>query len=106
MMGFDFEYMGSTSYDPMDMKYPSAYIIIDNEAARAMSECNKDTAGNRHIARRYHYVRQGSLLKEHEFHWIGTKYQLADPLTKVGSKSKFRDLLDKFIVDMDEINND
>ena len=106
MMGYDFEHMGSTDYDPMNIKYPPAHIIIDNEAAKAMSQCNKDTAGNRHVARRYHYVRQGTLLKEHEFSWIGTKYQLADPLTKNGGRSKFGNMIDKFMVDLDEITND
>ena len=67
MLGYDIEYMGSNTYDPMKLEYPSSLVIIDNEAAKCMSECNKDTAGNRHVARRYHYVRQGTLLKEHEF---------------------------------------
>ena len=59
-------------------------IIIDNEAAIAMPKCNKDTAGNRHVAGRYHYVRQGTSMNEHKFEWIGTKFQLADTLTKPG----------------------
>ncbi len=42
---------------------------------------HKDTAGNRHVAMRYHYVRQVTTLKEYVFEWIGTKYQLADILT-------------------------
>ena len=54
-----------------------------------MAKCNKDTAGNCHVARRYHYVRQGSTLKEHIFEWISTKYQLADPLTKPGTIGTF-----------------
>ena len=63
--------------------------IIDNEAAIAMTKCNKDTAGNRHVARRYHYVCQGSTLKEHTFEWISTKYEWTDPLTKLGTISIF-----------------
>ena len=100
MMGYDFENMGKPDYEPMNMKYPPAHIIIDNEAARAMSECNKDTPGNRHVARRYHYVRQGTLLNEHKFQWVSTKFQLANPLTKCGSTSKFRDILDTFMVEL------
>ena len=65
-------------------------MIIDNQAAICMANCNKDTAGNRHVACRFHYVRQGTALKEHKFEWIGTKYQLADILTKVGNKSSFQ----------------
>ena len=94
MLGYDFENMGKQDYKPMNMKYPPVNIIIDNEAAKAMSECNKDTPGNRHVARRYHYVRQGALLNEHKFQWVGTDFQLADPLTKCGGKSKFKDILD------------
>ena len=90
MMGYDFEHMGMKSYDPMNIDYPPAYIIIDNEAARAMSQCNKDTAGNRHVARRYHYVRQGTLLREHEFNWAGNKFQLANLMTKIRGKEKFK----------------
>ena len=59
-------------------------------SAICMANCNKDTAGNRHVARRFHYVRQGTALKEHKFEWIGTKFQLADILTKVGNKSSFQ----------------
>ena len=74
------------------MEYDPAKIIIDNGAAISMAKCNKDAAGNRHVARRFYYVRQGTALNEHKFHWISTKYQLADVLTKVGSNSKFKSL--------------
>ena len=63
-----------------------ARIVIDNEAAICMGKYDKGTAGNRHVARRYHYVQQGTALQEHKFEWIGTKHQLADPLTKPGSE--------------------
>ena len=49
-----------------------------------MAKCNKDTAGNRHVARCFHHVRQGStVLKEQKFEWIRSKFQLADILFKV-----------------------
>ena len=64
-----------------------------------MAKCNKDTAGNSHVARRFHYVRQGTALNEHKFLWISTKYQLADVLTKVGSNSKFKSLLEILLHD-------
>ena len=94
MMGYDYENMGKQDYKLMNMKYPPAYIIINNKAAKVMSECNKDTPKNRHIARICHNVRQATLLKEHKFHWVDTNFQLTDPLTKCGSKSKFKDILD------------
>ena len=55
---------------------------MNKKAAIFMAKCNKDPAGNRLVSRRYHYVRQGTTLKEHDFKWIGTKNQLADILTK------------------------
>lgn len=65
---------------------------MDNEAAICVAKCKKDTAGNRHVARRFHYVRQGTVLKEQKFEWISSKFQLADILTKVGNKSSFSHL--------------
>ena len=59
--------MGSKSYDGDNLKCESSRIIVDNAAAISMARCNKDTAGNRHVARRHHYVRQGTTLKEHIF---------------------------------------
>ena len=71
-------YLCTTEYDGDKLNQKPAKIIIDNEAAICMAKCNKDTAGNRHVARRFHYVRQGTVLKEHEFEWISSKFQLAD----------------------------
>ena len=95
MMGYDIEKMGDDDYGPMNIKYPPVKIIIDIEAAKAMSECNKDIKGNRNVTRIYHYVRQECLLREHKFAWIGTNFQ-----------SKFKDIIDKFIVDLEDNTND
>ena len=54
-----------------------------------MATCNKDTAGNRHVTQRYHYVRQGTALNEHKFEWIGTRHQLADTLTRLKTPTTF-----------------
>ena len=77
-----------------------ARIIIDNEAAISMAKCNKDTKGKVHVDRRFHYIRQGTALNEHQFHWIGTKYQLADVLTKVGSQAAFKALWELLLHDV------
>ena len=66
-----------------------------------MAKYNKDTVGNRHVARRSHYVRQGTTLNKHKFHWINTKHQLADVLTKVGSNSKLKSLWEFLLHDND-----
>ena len=87
MLIYDLRNFYSSFYNGDVMVSEPARIIIDNEAtAISMSKCDKDSAGNRHVARRYHYVRQGTALKEHHFNWINTKAQVADILTKVGTK--------------------
>ena len=67
------KFLGSSTYNTDNLANEPACIIIDNEAAIAMAKCNKDTAGNHYITRRYHYVWQGTTMKEHVFEWIGTK---------------------------------
>ena len=103
MLIYDLKFLGSDTYDADNLEYEPARIIIDNEAAIAMAKCNKDTAGNRHVARRYHYVRQGTAMKEHAFEWIGTKYQLADTLTKAGTPTTFAHL---WSIQLSETNTD
>ena len=89
MLEYDFKHLGFKSYDLENPIYESSRISFDNEATIAMSKCNKDIAGNRHVTRRYHYVRQGTLLNEHKLEWIGTKYQLADTSNKPGTPGIF-----------------
>ena len=86
MLIYDLKYLGFLKYDGDNMDYEPAIIIVDNEAAICMAKCNKDIAGNRHVTQQFHYVREGTALKEHKFEWIGTKFQLADILTKVGNR--------------------
>ena len=58
----------------------------------SMVKVNKDTAGKRHVVRRYNYVRQGTTLNEHAFLWIDNRNQLADILTKSGNAINFSSL--------------
>ena len=67
MLTYDLKYLGTSKYNGDNLDYEPAKIIIDNEAAICMAKCNKGTAGNRHITQRYHYLRQGTALKEHKF---------------------------------------
>ena len=92
MLLYDLGSIGRKSYDGDNLESEPSRIIVDNEATISMARCNKDTAGNRHVARRYHYVRQGTTLKEHVFEWIGTKNQLADILTKPSNAITFSPL--------------
>ena len=54
MLTYDLKYICSEDYYGDNMEYEPAKIIIDNEAAIFMARYNKDTAGNRHIARRFY----------------------------------------------------
>ena len=54
MLIYDLKYLATPKYGGDNMNYEPAKIIIDNEAAICMANCNKDTAGNRHVARRFH----------------------------------------------------
>ena len=74
MLIYDLKYLCTVEYDEDKLNQKPAKIIIDNEAAIYMAKCNKDTAGNRHVARCFHYVRQGTVLKEHKFEWISSKF--------------------------------
>ena len=60
MLIYDLRCLGSKEYNPDELTCEPSRIIIDNEAAIAMVKCNKATAVNRHVAKRYHYVLQGS----------------------------------------------
>ena len=92
MLMYDLKFLCSESYDGDNMNYEAAKVIIDNEAVISIAKCNKDIAWNRHITRRFHFEREEKALNEHQFHWINTKYQVVDILTKVGSHSKIKPL--------------
>ncbi len=63
---YDLRFLGCESYDGDSLKYEPSRIIVDNVAVISMAKCNKDTAGNMHIARIYHHVKQGTTLKQRE----------------------------------------
>ena len=48
--------MGSENKNQDVVNLEPGRIITDNEATICMAKCNKDTAGNQHVARRYQYV--------------------------------------------------
>ena len=50
--------------------------------------------------RRYHFVRQGSALGQHQLGWIGTENQMADPLTK---NDNFHEINSKILADVQEL---
>ena len=80
---YDFLFLGTTTYDRSGTcgKTPSI-LLIDNTATVQMSKNYKVTAKNRHVGRRWHFVRRGVKDRLFELHWIPAKDQLADDLTK------------------------
>ena len=57
-------------------------LLLDKTACIAMGESFSDTKHNRHIIRRYHYVRWASADNRVNLLWVPTDMQLADPATK------------------------
>ena len=98
---YNLKFLGKKEYNSDEPVYEPVTIIIDNKAAISMAKCNKDTAGNHHVARRYHYVRQGTALNKHKFEWIGTKFRLLDTLTKPGTPTAFSLLWDLQVIEME-----
>ena len=74
MLMYDLKFICSEGYDGDNMDYEPAKIIIDNKAAISMAKYKKDTARNRYVVRRFHYMRQGTALNENQFHWISIKH--------------------------------
>ena len=63
-------------YDQDNINLKPKRIIRDNEAAISTDKYNKDTTGNRHVARRYNFMQQCTSLQEHIFESIGTIYNM------------------------------
>ena len=56
MLIYDLRCMESDAYDHDNLSMEPPRIIIDDDVVISMVKCNKDTTGNRYVARRYHYV--------------------------------------------------
>ena len=41
---YDLKFLGTNEYDNNEPNYEPATMILDNEAAKSMATCNKDTA--------------------------------------------------------------
>ena len=86
---YDFEYLGTSEYkvDGEITDIPSI-LLIDNQATVRMSKNYKMTKKNRHIRRRWHFVRYGVNEKLFELKWIKGDDQLADDCTKTQPSHK------------------
>ena len=101
MMNYDLYHLTDQDYKPENTEtYPASNIILDSAAAIAIAQLDKDTKRTRHILQRYHFVRQGSALGQHQLGWISTNNQMADPLTKNGD---FHEIISKTLTDIQEL---
>ena len=80
---YDLEFLGSEEYDVegSTTSIPSI-LLVDNQATIRMSKNYKVTSKNRHIARRWHFVRRGVKDKLFSLQWVPGQDQLADDCTK------------------------
>ena len=96
---YEFDYLGTPMYkvDETSPKVPSL-LLIDNQATVRMSKNYKVTAKNRHIARRWHFVRRGVKDGLFNLHWIPAEDQLADDCTKTQVSKKSKPHFDRTLV--------
>jgi 3-deoxy-D-manno-octulosonic acid (KDO) 8-phosphate synthase len=79
------------------INFPPTILCVDNSAAVTMSTNAKLTKKTRHIARHFHFVREGVKRGLHSLKWITNKIQLADVLTKTQPASKTNPQVEKFM---------
>jgi hypothetical protein len=91
MLIYDLKYLGTNKeYKHYDKILSSTPVIlcVDNSAAVAMAKSHKFNKKSRHIARHFHFVRQGVDDGLHEVTWVSKNVQLADIMTKTQPASK------------------
>ena len=96
---YDIRYLGTSDYqayqDPV--KFRPSVLCVDNAATIAMSKSPKLTKKTRHIARHFHFVRDGSERQLHALVWIPKTSQLADVLTKTQALAKVQPMTSIFM---------
>ena len=86
---YDFEALGTKKHNLNEnTKSIPTVLLVDNQATVRMSKNYKVTAKNRHISRRWHFVRSGVKLGLFKLNWIPAVDQLADDTTKTQAASK------------------
>ena len=100
---YDFEYLGTQAYDleGTTESIPSI-VLVDNQATVRMSKNYKVTGKNRHIGRRWHFVRQGVKNKLFNLVWIPGEDQLADECTKTQAASKSKPHFERTLIKVPE----
>ena len=96
---YDIRYLGTPEYDAYHdpVKFRPSILCVDNAATIAMSKSPKLTKKTRHIARHFHFVRDGSERQLHALVWIPNTSQLADVLTKTQALAKIQPMTSVFM---------
>ena len=96
---YDIRFLGTPEYKLYEcqVKFPPAILCMDNAATIAMSKSAKLTKKTRHIARHFHFVRDGVERSLHKLFWITKTMQLADALTKTQARHKIDPLVQVFM---------
>ena len=86
---YDIESLGTKDHsDTGQSTSIPTVLLIDNQATVRMSKNYKVTSKNRHIGRRWHFVRRGAMSKLFRLCWIPAEDQLADDTTKTQIATK------------------
>lgn len=102
-LSYDFEYLGSSKYDHdgRTLSIPTV-LLVDNQATVRMSKNYKVTSKNRHVGRRWHFVRRGVKDELFQLHWIPGEDQLADDMTKTQVSTKSQPHIDRTLIKIPE----
>eukprot|EP00957_Ditylum_brightwellii_P148971 11342027-Ditylum_brightwellii.AAC.1 len=85
MIAYDFNFLGTSNYDKIQVALPNppTVIMCDNQAAVHMATNDQMSKRNCHISRRFHYVREGQKMGLHLIKYCSKEDQLADITTKI-----------------------
>ena len=90
MIYYDYQKLGTKDYDfaQVTPEKPPIIIMTDNKAAVRLSINDMMKKGTRHIARRFHYVKEGTKSGIHTVQYCKAEDMLADIATKSQISSK------------------
>ena len=96
---YEFRFLVTPFYDTeKTVPQVPSLLLVDNQATVRMSKNYKVTAKNRHIARRWHFVRRGVKDKLFNLRWISAEDQLADDGTKTRGAHKSKPHFDRKLI--------
>jgi len=100
MLLYDMLYLGTPDWSEADQQLPQTptIIMVDNEATVTIARNGRLTRKNRHVERRFHYVKQGQAVRAHELHWIPGEAMVSDILTKTQDASKIDPQIERMFI--------